>query len=157
MSPVDRFLNRLVYLQKLRGIGKLASLILQLFGVYLPRVVPVGTELCLPHATTGLVVHYRTRIGDRVSIYHNVTIGRADGYEPVEHPPIPGCELQDDVVLCAGSVILPGRDEELVIGRGAVVGANSVVTGSIPPGEIWAGNPAKFIRVREGYEAVTSR
>lgn len=156
MSPVDKFLNRLVYVQKKRGIGKVASLVLQVFGVYLPRVVPVGADLCLPHATTGLVIHYRTRIGDRVSIYHNVTIGRADGYDPVEQPPIPGCVVEDDAVLCAGAVILPGRDAELVIGAGAVVGANSVVTRSVPAGEIWAGNPARFIRVREGYEAVAS-
>lgn len=32
------------------------------------------------------------------------------------------------------------------IGDGAVVGAGSVVTKDIPAGEVWAGNPAKFIR-----------
>ncbi len=34
----------------------------------------------------------------------------------------------------------------VTIGAGAIVGAGSVVTKSVPPGEIWAGNPAKFIR-----------
>ena len=34
------------------------------------------------------------------------------------------------------------------IGDGAVVGAGSVVTCDIPADEIWAGNPAKFIRKR---------
>ena len=32
------------------------------------------------------------------------------------------------------------------IGEGAMVGAGSVVTKSVPPGELWAGNPARFIR-----------
>ena len=32
------------------------------------------------------------------------------------------------------------------IGKGAIVGAGSVVTKSIPPGEIWAGNPARYLR-----------
>ena len=32
------------------------------------------------------------------------------------------------------------------IGAGAIVGAGSVVTKDIPSGEVWAGNPAKFIR-----------
>ncbi len=32
------------------------------------------------------------------------------------------------------------------IGTGAIVGAGSVVTKSIPPGEIWAGNPARYLR-----------
>lgn len=34
------------------------------------------------------------------------------------------------------------------IGDGAIVGMGSVVTHDIPPFEIWAGNPAKFIRKR---------
>jgi acetyltransferase-like isoleucine patch superfamily enzyme len=32
------------------------------------------------------------------------------------------------------------------IGKGAMIGAGSVVTKNVPPGEIWAGNPAKFLR-----------
>jgi acetyltransferase-like isoleucine patch superfamily enzyme len=39
----------------------------------------------------------------------------------------------------SGSTILCG----LVIGANAIVGAGSVVTRSIPPGETWAGNPAR--------------
>ena len=31
------------------------------------------------------------------------------------------------------------------IGKGSLVGAGSVVTKSVPPGERWAGNPAIFI------------
>lgn len=42
----------------------------------------------------------------------------------------------------AGSTILPG----LVIGENAMIGAGSVVTKSVPAGEVWAGNPAKFLR-----------
>lgn len=37
----------------------------------------------------------------------------------------------------------------ITIGVGSVVGAGSVVTKSIPPGEVWAGNPAVFIRMRK--------
>lgn len=43
-----------------------------------------------------------------------------------------------------GSILLP----HVTIGYGAVVGAGSVVTKNIPPMEIWAGNPAKFLRKR---------
>ena len=32
------------------------------------------------------------------------------------------------------------------IGEGAMVGAGSVVTKPVPAGELWAGNPARFIR-----------
>lgn len=36
----------------------------------------------------------------------------------------------------------------VTIGDGAVLGAGSVVTKNIPSGEIWAGNPGKFIKKR---------
>ncbi len=42
----------------------------------------------------------------------------------------------------SGSVVLCG----LSIGRNAVVGAGAVVTKSIPDGEIWVGNPARFLK-----------
>jgi len=38
----------------------------------------------------------------------------------------------------------------VTIGTGAVVGAGSVVTKNVPAGEIWAGNPARFMRKVEG-------
>ena len=37
----------------------------------------------------------------------------------------------------------------VTIGEGAIIGASSVVTKDIPPYEVWAGNPARFIRKRE--------
>jgi acetyltransferase-like isoleucine patch superfamily enzyme len=42
----------------------------------------------------------------------------------------------------AGSTILPG----LTIGEKAFVAAGSVVTKDIPAGEIWMGNPARYVR-----------
>lgn len=33
-----------------------------------------------------------------------------------------------------------------IIGARSIIGANSVVSGTVPADEIWAGNPAKFIR-----------
>lgn len=37
------------------------------------------------------------------------------------------------------------------IGKGAVIGAGSVVLKNVPDGEIWAGNPAKMIKVRANF------
>ena len=50
--------------------------------------------------------------------------------------------IEDGVFIGASVMILKG----VVIGKNSVVGAGSVVTKNIPENEIWAGNPAKFIR-----------
>ena len=42
----------------------------------------------------------------------------------------------------ANSTICPG----VTIGEKAIVGAGSVVTKNIPAGELWLGNPARFIK-----------
>lgn len=42
----------------------------------------------------------------------------------------------------------------VTIGDGAVIGMGSVVTKDVPPYEIWAGNPAKFIRKRFDDETI---
>lgn len=50
--------------------------------------------------------------------------------------------IKDGAFIGAHCIILKG----VTIGEKSIVGAGSVVTKSIPDGEIWAGNPAKFIR-----------
>ncbi len=47
-----------------------------------------------------------------------------------------------NVSIGSGSVILCG----ISIGDDAVIGAGAVVTKSVPAGEIWVGNPARFLR-----------
>lgn len=59
--------------------------------------------------------------------------------EKIKTAPI---EIKDNVFIGAHCLILKG----VTIGKGSVVGAGSVVTKSIPEGEVWAGNPARFIR-----------
>ena len=52
--------------------------------------------------------------------------------------------VEDDVWIGTGSIILSG----VTVGKGAVIGAGSVVTRDVPPCEIWAGNPARKIADR---------
>lgn len=54
--------------------------------------------------------------------------------------------IEDDVWIGAGSIILPG----VHIGRGAIVAAGSVVTGSVSAEVLVAGVPAKVKRHRQG-------
>lgn len=50
--------------------------------------------------------------------------------------------IEDDVWIAHRVVVLPG----VTLGKGCIVGACSVVTRSVPPGMMAAGNPARVIR-----------
>ncbi len=51
-----------------------------------------------------------------------------------------GASIGDDTVIGGGSVIGPWIN----IGSNVLIGMGSVVTKSVPDGEVWFGNPAKF-------------
>lgn len=50
--------------------------------------------------------------------------------------------ILDGAFIGAHSLILKG----VIIGKNSVVGAGSIVTKNIPDNQIWAGNPAKYIK-----------
>jgi serine acetyltransferase len=105
-----------------------------LLGIELDYKTSVGAGLSLRHGV-GLVVHQNVRIGSRCLVRQGVTLGEksGDGRCPV---------LEDDVQIGANAVVLgPVR-----IGRGAVVGAGSVVLHDVEPDSVVAGNPARLIR-----------
>ena len=89
------------------------------------------------------------QIGDKVNCAQNVTItGLNHNFQDVSiaindqgistHPVV----IADDVWIGANSVILPG----VSVGTHSIVAAGSVVTRSVPPRSICAGNPARVIK-----------
>lgn len=70
-------------------------------------------------------------IGDHVSIGHNVTIH--------------GATIKDYALIGMGATVL----DHAVVGEGAIVAAGALVLSNtvIEPGSIWAGVPAKFIKM----------
>jgi len=64
------------------------------------------------------------------------TLIREQGYRPIER-----IEIGDDVWIGSRVIFLPG----VCVGTGAVIGAGSVVTKTVEPYCIVAGNPARPI------------
>lgn len=97
-----------------------------------------------------IVAAERIVIGDRVTVGANCVITDTD-FHPLDaqqrqQNPQDGATrpvvIEDDVFIGMQCLILKG----VTICAGSVIGAGSVVTRSIPPGVIAAGNPAKVIR-----------
>jgi acetyltransferase-like isoleucine patch superfamily enzyme len=86
-----------------------------------------------------LLAQFCTLVGSNHALSRSQPI-RGQGAEPTRR----GVVLEDDVWLGAGVVVTPG----VTIARGAVVGANAVVTKDVPEYEIWAGVPARRIGER---------
>lgn len=96
------------------------------------------------------------RIGARVLIASKVFVsdhdhGRYSGEEPHDAPHVPPARrplatapvsIEDDVWLGEFVCVLPG----VTVGRGAVVGAHSVVTRDVPPETIAVGSPARVVK-----------
>lgn len=139
-----RLINRLVYLRKWRLVRE----ILAIYGVEIPKEVKIGSDFDLVHRGYGTVIHPSTIIGNRVSIYHQVTIGRLDAYRSGKITKMKEVVIGDDVILFPGAKIL-GGDGVTSLGRGTIVAANAVLTKSTGVGEIWAGVPAKLIGYRD--------
>lgn len=90
-------------------------------------------------------------IGNGVFIGHNVTFTNdrypravnADGsLQTGDDWKVVETIVEDGAAVGSGTTILCG----LTIGARAMIGAGSVVTKSVPAGELWAGNPARYIR-----------
>jgi acetyltransferase-like isoleucine patch superfamily enzyme len=113
------------------------------FRVERDALLEIGDDVFVNQGTTVHASHYvrigsHVRIGDVCAIY-DTSFHEVDPGEGVEVAPV---AIADHVWLARGVVVLPGAS----IGEGAVVGANSVVAGEIPPWVVAAGQPARALR-----------
>ena len=111
-------------------------------------VVRIG-DRCLIGRGSGIVGHFSIDIGDDVWTGHHVYItDQNHGYDNVDIPisqqsmPEKPVRIGSGSWLGHGTVVLPGAD----IGEHVVIGANSVVTGSIPSLSVAVGAPARVVK-----------
>lgn len=112
----------------------------------------IGKNVGISSST--IVCHREISIGNNVLIGGNCVIYdtdfhsldadlRASHKEPRDSIGMKAVEIGNNVFIGAHSTILKGT----VIGDNSVIGAGSLLAGSIvPSNQVWAGNPAKFIK-----------
>ena len=105
-------------------------------------------------SATAIICNYKIIIGNNVTIGGNTVIYDTDFHNldplirnnktldkqtAIKLPVV----IEDNVFIGAHSTILKG----VTIGENSIIGACSVITKNIPANEIWAGNPAKCIKL----------
>jgi acetyltransferase-like isoleucine patch superfamily enzyme len=113
-------------------------------------VLEIGENVGI--SQTALICHTKIKIGNYVKIGGGTCI-----YDTDFHPLDPNIRkkendiqykynapvvIEDNAFIGAHVTILKG----VTVGENSVIGACSVVTKDVPPNQIWAGNPAKFIK-----------
>lgn len=140
-NPSSSILRKWRFMTRLWSYGPIGRLLARLiranirraYGCYISPTSRVGSSVYLPHPV-GIVVGDNAVVEDCVTIYQNVTIGRAK-----EHGVCP--RIEAGATVFAGAVLIG----DIVVGAGATVGANAVVRTSVPPKDVAVGVPARAL------------
>ena len=133
-----------------RESGSIGNRNHSIISVHMGGVLSIGENTGM--SNTAIHCHKSITIGRGVNFGGGVMIfdtdfhsldwrDRRDGTD-IQKRAIAPVVIDDYVFVGADSIILKG----VHIGEKSIVGAGSVVSKDIPAGEIWAGNPAKFIK-----------
>ncbi len=107
----------------------------------------IGKNFFIDHGF--VVIGETAEIGDNVTMYQGSTLGGTNptnGMGGKRHPTI-----GDDVIVSLGAAILG----PIMVGKGARIGANAVVTKEVPEGATMVGIPAKPVPVEVKPETVS--
>lgn len=105
------------------------------YGIDIPYNTSIGPGLYIGHFG-GIVISHKAKIGMNCNINHGVTIGSTYGGK---HPGSP--VIGNRVYLGPGSKIMGA----VTIGNDVAVGANAVVTESVPDKAVVVGIPGKIV------------
>lgn len=137
MNAIDFYRkSRWLYLHNVPILpGLIKGFTFVLFNCVVPYTTDIGEGSKFAYGGMGCVVHSRAKIGKRVVIGQNTTIGRA--LDPETIP-----EIGNDVYISAGARIIGN----IKVGNNVIIGANAVVNKDVEDNCIVAGVPARVIR-----------
>ena len=121
----------------MRFLGRLISQIARFFTlIEIHPGAVLGRGILIDHGC-GIVIGETTVVGDNCTIYQGVTLGGVGTKKGKRHPTI-----GSNVLIGAGAKIL-GNIE---VGRGAKIGAGSVVLKEVPPNCTVVGVPGRIVK-----------
>ncbi|MDU1265929.1 MAG: serine O-acetyltransferase EpsC, partial [Peptostreptococcus sp.] len=123
------------------GFKFIARFISQVFrfftGIEIHPGAQIGHSIFIDHGM-GVVIGETAEVGNRVVIYHGVTLGGTGHHTGKRHPTI-----GNDVFIGTGAKILG----PITIGDHTKIGANSVVLKDMPEGATIVGIPGKVVKI----------
>lgn len=149
MSP-ERLWRISAWLRK-HGLRRPALIVKKLNSVLYHNSLAPGAvfspDIRFGHHGFGTMVHSNVVIGQRVRIWHNVTLAvRAATGSP--HRIV----IEDEVTIGANAIVVSPHEGSLHIGKGARIGAGAVVTEDVPAGATVVSAPARVL-LREAIAA----
>lgn len=113
----------------------------------------IGGGLYLPHPTGIVIGGDGIRIGRKVSILQQVTLGRTRSSADTKKSVMSTVTICDGAAISCGAKILGA----VTVGEGATIGANAVVLRDVPPNCSAVGVPARILYPRPADEGVSEK
>jgi serine O-acetyltransferase len=127
-----RLANKLWRLE-FKLLGRIISHIARIFsGIEIHPGATIGRRFFIDHGM-GVVIGETAKIGDDVTIYHDVTLGGTSWDKGIRHP-----QIGNNVIIGAGAQLLG----PIMVGDGARIGSNAVVVKDVPASATMVGVPA---------------
>ena len=108
-----------------------------LTGIEIHPAAQIGSGVFIDHGA-GVVIGETAVVGNNVLIYQGVTLGCTGKDKGKRHPTI-----EDNVMISAGAKVLG----PFTVGRGAKIGAGSIVLKEVPPNATVVGVPGRIVKL----------
>jgi len=127
-----------LYVHRFFLLARMLSGLTRFFtGVEIHPGAKIGKGVFIDHGT-GVVIGETAEVGDNVIIYQGVTLGGTGKDKGKRHPTI-----GDGVMISSGAKVLG----PFTVGKGAKIGAGSIVLREVPPNATVVGVPGRIVRI----------